>query len=75
LSSGEVPDLRAVPPEIWGQYDAIVLDGAMESNGMASFKDILNKNDVAAIRAYVLDEAHKLYKSEHPEAKKAENKK
>jgi len=58
LSSGEVPDLRSVRPEIWGQYDDIVLGGALADAGMASFKDLLNKDDVAAIRAYVLQQAH-----------------
>ena len=57
-SSGEVPDLRSVPPEIWSQYDDIVLGGALSDAGMASFKDILKKDDVAAIRAYVLQQAH-----------------
>jgi mono/diheme cytochrome c family protein len=64
-SSGEVPDLRAVPPEIWGQYDEIVLGGALASGGMASFKDLLNKNDVAAIRAYVLDQAQTAWNAKH----------
>jgi PQQ-dependent dehydrogenase (methanol/ethanol family) len=57
-SSGEVPDLRSAAPEIWGQYDDIVLNGALADAGMASFKDLLNKDDVAAIRAYVLQQAH-----------------
>lgn len=56
-----IPDLRTVPPEIWGQYDAIVLGGAFADNGMASFKDILTKQDVTAIRAYVLSQAHALW--------------
>lgn len=56
-ASGPIPDLRLVPPEIWGQYDTIVLDGALASGGMASFKDQYNKDDVAAIRAYVLQQA------------------
>ncbi len=60
-SSGEVPDLRTVSPEIWGQYDAIVLDGALADNGMAAFKDIVSKEDVAAIRAYALQGAQALY--------------
>jgi PQQ-dependent dehydrogenase (methanol/ethanol family) len=57
-SEGEVPDLRLAPPEIWGQYDNIVLNGALADGGMASFKDFLTKDDVAAIRAYVLQQAH-----------------
>ncbi len=60
-SEGVVPDLRTVPPEIWGQYDAIVLDGALAGGGMASFRDVLTKKDVDAIHAYVLSQAHALW--------------
>jgi quinohemoprotein ethanol dehydrogenase len=65
-SSGEVPDLRSVPPEIWSQYDAVVLDGALADAGMASFKDILNKDDVAAIRSYALQQASVAWDQAHP---------
>ena len=61
-SEGEVPDLRLVPKEIWGQYDNIVLDGALADGGMASFKDIVSKDDVETIRAYVLHQAHLAWK-------------
>ncbi len=67
-SDGVLPDLRSVPPEIWGQYDAIVLDGALSDGGMASFKDLLKKDDVAAIRAYVLDRAHALWQAKKAKA-------
>jgi mono/diheme cytochrome c family protein len=60
-SEGVVPDLRTVGPAIWDSYDAIVLGGALADGGMASFKDALSKNDVAAIRAYVLSQAHALW--------------
>ncbi|MBV9330112.1 MAG: PQQ-dependent dehydrogenase, methanol/ethanol family [Alphaproteobacteria bacterium] len=60
-SEGEVPDLRLVTPDIWNQYDAIVLGGALADGGMASFKDVLSKADVDAIRAYVLHESHKAW--------------
>jgi quinohemoprotein ethanol dehydrogenase len=60
-SDGVLPDLRTVPPEIWSQYDAIVLDGALADGGMASFKDLLKKDDVTAIRAYVLSQSHALW--------------
>lgn len=61
-SEGEVPDLRLVPKDIWGQYDSIVLGGALADGGMASFKDVLTKSDVDVIRAYVLHEAHNAWK-------------
>lgn len=60
-SDGVLPDLRTVPPEIWDQYDQIVLGGALADGGMASFKDLLTKDDVTAIRAYVLSQAHTLW--------------
>jgi quinohemoprotein ethanol dehydrogenase len=59
-SDGVLPDLRTVPPEVWNQYDDIILGGAMADGGMAAFKD-LKKDDVTAIRAYVLDRAHALW--------------
>jgi PQQ-dependent dehydrogenase (methanol/ethanol family) len=68
-SEGEVPDLRLAPPEIWNQYDAIVLQGALQDNGMASFKDQLSTEDVAAIRAYVLQQSHLAWDQAHPPKK------
>ena len=68
-SDGVLPDLRTVPNEIWAQYDDIVLGGALADGGMASFKDLLTKDDVHAIRAYVLSQSHAIW-----EAKKAKTK-
>ncbi len=65
-SSREVPDLRMVPPEIWNEYDPIVMGGALQDAGMASFGDILTKDDVAAIRAYVLQSAQAAWAQAHP---------
>ena len=70
-SEGVVPDLRIVPHGIWENYDAIVLGGALASGGMASFKDILSKDDVGAIRSYVLSQAHALWDASHATAKPA----
>src|SRR5215469_13286942 len=64
-SEGVVPDLRTVPATIWDHYDSIVLGGALADGGMASFKDILSKDDVGAIRAYVLSQAHALWDAQH----------
>jgi mono/diheme cytochrome c family protein len=61
-----VPDLRLAPSAIWGQYDAIVLDGALAGAGMASFKDLLTKQDVEAIRSYVLQQSHVAWDKNHP---------
>ena len=64
-SSGEVPDLRMVAPEIWSQYDAIVLDGALADTGMGRSRTAW-QDDVKAIRAYALQQAQALYASKHP---------
>jgi quinohemoprotein ethanol dehydrogenase len=64
-SEGEVPDLRLAPPEIWNQYDAIVLGGALADGGMGSFKDVLSKADVAAIHAYILQQSHLAWDGAH----------
>jgi quinohemoprotein ethanol dehydrogenase len=71
ISSGEVPDLRMAAPEVWNQYDNILLNGALADAGMASFKDILSPDDVKAIRAYALQQAQALYASKHPPANPA----
>jgi PQQ-dependent dehydrogenase (methanol/ethanol family) len=68
-SVGLVPDLRLAPPEIWSQYDNIALNGALQHNGMASFKDQLSSADVAAIRAYVLQQSHLAWNQAHPVTK------
>ena len=60
-----MPDLRLASSEIWGQYDNIVLNGALQDGGMASFKDVLSKDDVAAIRAYVLQQSHLAWDQAH----------
>ncbi len=68
-SEGEVPDLRLAPAAIWGEYENIVLGGALQDGGMASFKDVLSKDDVEAIRAYVLSQAHLAWDKAHLKAK------
>lgn len=66
ISTGEVPDLRMVAPEIWTQYDKILLDGALADTGMGTFKDLLRPDDVKAIRAYALQQAQTLYAQKNP---------
>ncbi|HXL99454.1 MAG TPA: c-type cytochrome, partial [Rhizomicrobium sp.] len=65
-SEGEVPDLRLVDTGIWNQFDDIVLGGALADGGMASFKDVLSKDDVAAIKAYVLQQSHLAWDQARP---------
>ena len=61
-----IPDLRLADRPIWDQYDDIVLHGALADGGMASFKDVLSKEDVADIRSYVLEQAHEAWDAAHP---------
>lgn len=53
-SSGVAPDLRrslALPDrQLW---QAIVIGGALSDGGMASFKNVLSREDAEAVRAYV----------------------
>jgi quinohemoprotein ethanol dehydrogenase len=65
-SEGEVPDLRLVDPAVWGEFDDIVRGGILADNGMASFKDVLSKEDVNAIKAYILDQSHAAWDQAHP---------
>ncbi len=58
-SSGILPDLR------WSAYTmnaeswkGVVIDGNLQSIGMVSFADVLSEEDVEAIRAYVVQQAH-----------------
>lgn len=56
---GLVPNLFAMPPEKHEVFNEIVLEGLLEANGMASFKDMLTKEDVEAIHAYIVDKTKK----------------
>ncbi|MEM9725843.1 MAG: PQQ-dependent dehydrogenase, methanol/ethanol family [Pseudomonadota bacterium] len=59
ISSGVLPDLRWAAstgdPDIWRD---IVIEGALASNGMVSFADVITEEESEAIRAYVLSQAH-----------------
>lgn len=57
VSGGTVPDLRRLPTDFHRNFDAIVRLGAMRDYGMPSFGDVLDKGDVQAIHAFVIDEA------------------
>jgi len=53
------PDLRYSPmlntPE---SFHAVVMDGALQANGMASFKGRLSADEIQSIRAYLIDRAN-----------------
>ena len=64
IPNGSVPDLRRLPPAIHAMFSDIVLNGALSSAGMPSFKDSLTQDDVAAIQAYVIGRAWESYESQ-----------
>jgi quinohemoprotein ethanol dehydrogenase len=53
------PDLRYSPMLAAKEsFAAIVLGGALQANGMSSFKDRLNEDEVESIRAYMIERAN-----------------
>jgi quinohemoprotein ethanol dehydrogenase len=61
LGPSITPDLRKMPPEVHDIFNDILLQGAFAPMGMESFDDILNKNDVEAIHAYLIDQSWQAY--------------
>jgi len=53
-----IPDLRGSAllhdQMVW---DAVVLDGSLREKGMAAFGDVLDAEESAALRAYVIEQA------------------
>ena len=60
MGPGMLPDLRRLGAPQHALFNAIVLEGAMAPLGMGRFDDVLTRADVAAIHAYVIDEAWKV---------------
>ena len=53
------PDLRYSPMLAAKEsFAAVVLDGALQVNGMASFKERLNPDEVESVRAYLVERAN-----------------
>jgi quinohemoprotein ethanol dehydrogenase len=48
------PDLFRMPAPVHDTFERIVLGGLLASNGMASFADVLDSDDVAAIQAFLV---------------------
>ncbi|REJ84196.1 MAG: PQQ-dependent dehydrogenase, methanol/ethanol family [Acidobacteria bacterium] len=59
-----ITDLRQSIPRVYEFYDQIVLEGARVENGMPAFADVLDPQDVANIRAFVLDRRDRLYQEQ-----------
>ncbi len=58
VGGGVVPDLRASNFLGMDFFYNIVLDGALKDAGMASFKGALSRDDVAAIRNFIIHRAN-----------------
>jgi quinohemoprotein ethanol dehydrogenase len=58
-SGGLLPDLRFSSRETHARWNDIVLGGIRADRGMASFADVLSPADAAAIRSYVIAQAHR----------------
>ncbi|MDX1384056.1 MAG: PQQ-binding-like beta-propeller repeat protein, partial [Thermoanaerobaculia bacterium] len=56
-SPGVIADLRLMDAEAHAAFNDVVLRGDMEAIGMASFADVFDEEDVAAIQAYVVSRA------------------
>lgn len=65
-ATGTVPDLRRINEKTYAEFEDIVLGGIRASRGMGSFKGVLNKQDVDAIRAAILDDAWSAFEREQP---------
>lgn len=58
ISAGVVSDLRYSPKVIHDNFNKIVMDGMLESAGMARFDDMLSKSDAEALHAYIIHRAN-----------------
>jgi quinohemoprotein ethanol dehydrogenase len=66
VGGGVVPDLRASNFLAMDYFYNIVLDGALKDAGMASFKSALSRDDVTAIRNFVIHRANQDSKNAVP---------
>ena len=56
-SSGMIPDLRFASRDTHERWNDIVLGGTRAAQGMASFADVLSREESDAIHAYVIERA------------------
>ena len=64
---GAVPDLRYMTAEAHAAWDGIVLGGSLSLAGMPAFHEEMSAEDSEALRAYVIEQAWKLYESSQPD--------
>src|SRR5690606_32163298 len=58
------PDLFRMTAATHEAFESIVHGGMLAANGMASFADVLSKEDVADLHAFILREQRRLWESE-----------
>jgi alcohol dehydrogenase (cytochrome c)/quinohemoprotein ethanol dehydrogenase len=64
---GVFPDLRYSPMINTSEaFAAVVLNGALQANGMASFKERLSADEVESVRAYIIQRANQAKASPAP---------
>ncbi|TNE56848.1 MAG: PQQ-dependent dehydrogenase, methanol/ethanol family [Alphaproteobacteria bacterium] len=67
LGHAFIPDLRYSVGALGDNYHDIIIDGALQDNGMGSFSDILTDEDVELIREYIKFEANSLWRKQQQE--------
>jgi PQQ-dependent dehydrogenase (methanol/ethanol family) len=60
IAGGMIPDLRFMSTEVHRAFDEIVRGGSRAEQGMASFADLLTREQSDAIHAYIVAEAAKM---------------
>jgi quinohemoprotein ethanol dehydrogenase len=60
VGGGVIPDLRYMSAQTHAEFDAIVVGGLRHERGMAGFGDRITPQDSQAIRAYLIERAHRL---------------
>ena len=58
ISGGGIPDLRYSPMLANDAWFSVILDGVLEDRGMISFSERLSREEVDAIRVFVIDKAN-----------------
>lgn len=53
------PNLWNLPPQTYDDFDEIILEGALSYAGMPAFDDVLDTNNVRAIREYILADEYR----------------
>lgn len=64
ISVNMLPDLRQSISRTSEAFTDIVLNGLLQSSGMAGYSDLLKQPEVDAIRAFIIDRANKDYKTQ-----------